>query len=474
MNKGRHFRNVLDGLPADQRLSELRDLVCSLVPVVTDGEFPGRPPGDTPFRRLGIHTGRADRLCVLLADRTGITLRPGALRDHPSPDALAAYLLTQDVPVDDPIAIVGTGCRFGGGVTSPEALWRLLVDGADVVGGFPTDRGWDVDGLYDPDPTREGRTYVRHGAFLDDIAGFDAQFFGISPREAIAMDPQQRQLLEVAWETVESAGVNPAALRGSDTGVFVGGNWLDYLSTVEEAGLGEGYRITGNTLSVLSGRIAYFLGLHGPAVTVDTACSSSLVALHQACQSIRAGECARALVAGTGALTSPRTFVEFARQRAHSADGHCKAYADDADGTAWGEGIAAILVEPLSAARAAGHRVLAVVHGSAVNQDGGSAGLAVPNGRAQQRVITQALANAGLPPDAVDAVEGHGTGTALGDPIEVRALHRTYGQNRPADRPLLLGSVKSNVNHTQAAAGLAGVLKVVLALTNNTLPRRPT
>lgn len=441
---------------------------------------------DRAFWDSGLGSIAGVQLANLLSDALDLPIEASVVFEYPTPRALTEYLrgiLTATtlptrptaaapdrVSSEEPLAIVGMSCRLPGGVASADDLWRLVAEERSALSPFPGDRGWDLDSLFDQDPDRPGTCYVRHGGFLADADRFDAAFFGISPREALAMDPQQRLVLETTWEAIEHARIDPTSLRATQTGVYLGMTTHGYESLSHEPGQDGAYLGAADSFAVTSGRVAYALGFEGPALTVDTACSSSLVALHLAGQALRAGDCSLAVAGGVSVICTPKPFVQFSKQRALAPDARCKAFAAAADGTAWGEGVAVLLVERLADARRNGHRVLAVIRGSAINQDGRSNGLTAPHGPAQRRVIRQALADAGLGPHDVDTVEAHGTGTQLGDPIEARALMATYGHERPPERPLWLGSVKSNLTHTLAAAGIAGVIKTVQAMRHGVLP----
>ncbi|WP_198161787.1 type I polyketide synthase [Sphingomonas sp. TDK1] len=478
------FATALMAMPAKDRLDRLIDHLQGEVRRVLRLASP--PPIDTGFFELGMDSLMAVELRVAIEAALGRPLSATLAFDQPDIRRLSQYLLQElggerpsapaaigGAAAQEPIAVVGIGCRFPGGANDPEAFWRLILAGGMTATPVPSDR-WDADQGYDPDPDTAKGSYCRTANFLDTpVDGFDAAFFSITPREATAMDPQQRLLLEVAWEALEHAGMGRR--RGGRGGVFVGINTNDYarlLARETDATL-DGYSFTGNTFSVAAGRLSHLLGIDGPSLAVDTACSSSLVAVHLACQSLQAGECAFALAGGVNLMLAPDAFTALSRMRALAPDGRCKTFDAAADGYGRGEGCGVVILKRLSDAEAAGDDILGVIHGSAVNQDGASGGLTVPNGPAQQALIGQALARAGIAAADIGYLEAHGTGTALGDPIEVTAAGQALGDGRPSGQKLLLGSVKRNIGHLEAAAGVAGLIKTILSMRHGIIPGHP-
>ncbi|MCK1410434.1 type I polyketide synthase, partial [Bradyrhizobium sp. 76] len=478
------LRHRLSGLPENERFGSLVGLVQESIAAILALPNASSVPADAPLKGLGLDSMMAVELRNRLSVRVGIKLPTTLAFDYPTPEAIAALLLRQIFPEldviagtaptqprakDEPIAIIAMSCRTPGDVKDSESYWTLLAEERDAIGPFPA--RWDSHALYDPDPEMRGKSYAREGGFLYDIDQFDAGFFGIAPREAVSMDPQQRLVLEVVWEALEKAGLQPELLNESSTGVYLGAMRSDYRQSGVSLESMDGYVETGQASSVLSGRVSYALGLQGPAMTIDTACSSSLSALHLACAALRQGECDLALAGGVQVMSTPSVFVEFSRLRAVAPDGRSKSFSDGADGAGWSEGCGVLVLKRQSDAERDGDEILALIRGSAVNQDGRSQGLTAPNGPSQQRVIRAALSASGVSPDEIDVVEAHGTGTSLGDPIEAGALAAVFGPTRRADRPLWLGSSKSNLGHTQAAAGVLGVMKMVLALKHEVLPK---
>ncbi|BBY50062.1 putative polyketide synthase [Mycolicibacterium arabiense] len=478
----------LTNAPVQQRKRLLTDYLRNAVAEVTRVDV-DEIREDAGFFDLGMDSLMAVELRRRIEQGVGKEIPITLVMDHPRPTDVADYLLgdvlglgEQAAPAprpapaartstDEPIAIVAVSCRFPG-APNPEAFWELLADGVDAIREVPEDR-FDIDEFYDPDPDAAGKTYTRFGGFLDGIDGFDPEFFGISPREAVWIEPQQRLILETVWEGLERAGYSPASLRGSSTGIFTGvaANEYAHLLSAESIDKIEPHFITGNALNAISGRVAFALGLEGPAVALDTACSSALVAVHQACLALRSGDCDMALAGGVNVLLSPVTVVAASRARMLSPAGRCKTFDASADGYVRSEGCGMLVLKRLSDAERDGDRICAVIPSSAVNQDGASSGLTVPNGGAQQRLIGTALTRAGLTGGDVDYLEAHGTGTPLGDPIEVQAAAAAYADSRDANRPLLMGSVKTNIGHTESASGAAGLIKVVLSLQHGLLPK---